>query len=408
MGFIFVLLTLPVMADDVKDGFVYYRNHDYAKAAAILGPAAQKGDARAETLLAIMYKNGNGLAKNDEKAAQLYQLAAEQGVATAQYDLAQMYLNGEGISMDLQKAATMFQKAAEQGLTVAQFNLGLMYEDGKVIGQNIDKAIYWYRKAAEKIPTSGDTSANAAEEFSEASAYSLGMIYKYGRGVTEDLLKARYWFDIAAKKNLAPAEYQLGLLKETGISDEKPDLQHSLAWYQKAAGHGSLLAKTQLTAIKTGSQPSCTNEEINELENNALYDFPLKSGSWKVQVSMVSNHITSSIAEKKSCQAEKVVCVTESTKLAPGEYWNKFKIQNIPPVGSVIFSETNTDRLSAVSYQSIEPLWSIRATRTKVSDDHFEYKFRYQTDSPWKPEATTSGDLRVFKDAKYTGACKKS
>lgn len=408
MGFIFVLLTSRVMADTVNDAFAYYRNHDYARAAAILGPAAQTGDARAETLLAIMYRNGSGLAKNYEKAAQLYQLAAAQGVATAQYDLAQMYLNGEGVSMDLQKAANWFQKAAEQGSTPAQFNLGLMYEGGKVIGQNMDKAIYWYRKAADKIPTTGEAAPNPVEEFSEASAYSLGMIYKYGRGVSEDLSKARYWFDMAAKKKLAPAEYQLGLLKEAGILNEKPDLQQSLVWYQKAAEHGSLLARTQLTAFKSGAQSSCDNDEINQLENNALSDFPLKPGSWKVQISMVSNHITSNSAEKKTCQAEKMVCVIASTNLAPEKYWNKFKIQNIPPVGAVIFNETSTDKLAEISYQSVEPLWSIRATRTKISEDHYQYKLRYQTDSPWKPEGSNSGDLRVFKDANFIGACKKN
>lgn len=51
---------------------------------------------------------------------------AEQGNAITQYNLALMYKNGEGIAEDNFEAVKWYKRAAEQGYASAQNNLGNM------------------------------------------------------------------------------------------------------------------------------------------------------------------------------------------------------------------------------------------------------------------------------------------
>ena len=51
---------------------------------------------------------------------------AEQGNAITQYNLALMYKNGEGIAEDNVEAVKWYKRAAEQGYASAQNNLGNM------------------------------------------------------------------------------------------------------------------------------------------------------------------------------------------------------------------------------------------------------------------------------------------
>ncbi len=52
---------------------------------------------------------------------------AEKGNAKAQFTLGLMYTLGQGVPQDYQKAVTWLRKAARQGNASAQSNLGLMY-----------------------------------------------------------------------------------------------------------------------------------------------------------------------------------------------------------------------------------------------------------------------------------------
>jgi TPR repeat protein len=54
------------------------------------------------------------------KAIPLFQKAAEQGLRDAQYNLACIYKNGEGVGVDLQKAVLWFRRAEAQGDTDAR------------------------------------------------------------------------------------------------------------------------------------------------------------------------------------------------------------------------------------------------------------------------------------------------
>ena len=66
---------------------------DYRAAITIAKPRAEQGNARAQTILALMYYDGLGVAQYYKTAMKWYTLAAERGLTTAQYNLALMYVN---------------------------------------------------------------------------------------------------------------------------------------------------------------------------------------------------------------------------------------------------------------------------------------------------------------------------
>ncbi len=85
---------------DFQKGLAAYSRGDYATALRELRPLAEQGDARAQTGLGFMYKNGQGVPQDDKTAVKWYTLAAEQGYAVAQYNLGLMYRRGQGVPQD--------------------------------------------------------------------------------------------------------------------------------------------------------------------------------------------------------------------------------------------------------------------------------------------------------------------
>jgi TPR repeat protein len=77
--------------------------------------AAESGDARSQTKLAIAYADGKFIPKDDAQAVYWYRKAADQGDGGAQIILGERYARGEGVPKDKSQALAWFEKAAEQG-----------------------------------------------------------------------------------------------------------------------------------------------------------------------------------------------------------------------------------------------------------------------------------------------------
>jgi soluble lytic murein transglycosylase-like protein len=82
---------------------------------AALEAAAARGDAKAQTELAVNYENAEGVSRDLQKANRLYCRAAKQGYAEAQFKLGWVYANGRGVERDDGVAAALFRMAADQG-----------------------------------------------------------------------------------------------------------------------------------------------------------------------------------------------------------------------------------------------------------------------------------------------------
>ena len=120
--------------------------------------------------LAVNYEFGQlGSVQDISKAFSFYTKAAERGLAKAQHNLALLYENGKGVSMSQQKAINWYTKAAEQGLSLSQFNLAQIYSSENV--GNFKDAIKWNEKCK-------DT------EF--MGKFQLGLLVHMGIGIDKD------------------------------------------------------------------------------------------------------------------------------------------------------------------------------------------------------------------------------
>ncbi len=197
-----------------------------AKAAEWWQKAAVQGDANAQANLGRRYAQGDGVAKDPAKAAEWYQRAAAQGEENAQFSLGVMYASGDGVTKDPTKAAEWFRKAAMQGHELAQVNLGNMYAVGNGVSKDTTKAAEWYQKAA--------TQGNAFAQ------YAVGMAYAYGVGVTKDAAKAVEWYQKAAAQGDDEAQFSLGLAFVRDLAVK--DVVLGYAWNNVAAANGHLKA----------------------------------------------------------------------------------------------------------------------------------------------------------------------
>ena len=97
---------------------------------------AEQGDVYAQTVLGLMYADGEGVPENDAEAVRWFRLAAEQGTARAQFNLGVMCERGEGVPENDAEAVKGYRLAAEQGDASAQSNLRGMSAYGMVNESN--------------------------------------------------------------------------------------------------------------------------------------------------------------------------------------------------------------------------------------------------------------------------------
>ncbi len=74
--------------------------------------------------------------------------AADRGNARAQYDLAMMYLKGENVQQNKKLAFNYFHKAARNNIVEAKFQMGLNFSEGRGVRQQNQLARYWFKLAA--------------------------------------------------------------------------------------------------------------------------------------------------------------------------------------------------------------------------------------------------------------------
>ena len=109
-----IVTALPASAG-LKEGVAAYRRGDYGTAYREFKAFAERGHAKAQFALGVMYDKGQGVQKNPREAAVWYRKAAEQGNAGAQLNLGVMYDKGRGVPHDYVLAYMWFALAADRG-----------------------------------------------------------------------------------------------------------------------------------------------------------------------------------------------------------------------------------------------------------------------------------------------------
>ena len=161
---------------------------DYATALKIARPLADDGDARAQSIVALLYYRGRGVAQNDQEAATWFRRAADQDNALARFYLGGMYAEGRGVPQDYAEAAKWTALAAEQGDAQAQYNLGLAYARGEGVKQDIVTAYMWFNLAAASFPASDARNRTVAVKNRDTVAGEMT-----ADQITEAQKRARDW-----------------------------------------------------------------------------------------------------------------------------------------------------------------------------------------------------------------------
>lgn len=245
-------------------------------------PAAERGSASSQVLLAVAYLDGDGgLARDPSKAAHWFEQAAIHGNAYAEERLGDLYEQGLGVPANPKLAFDWRIKAANRGIVQAQVKIGKMYQEGLGVGKDVDQAIYWFRRAA--------------IEGNPEAQFLLGRLYHFGSDVEVDRAAAHSWFEKAAQQgyegaimilNLiesigyqldegwhkrlpglrrlaedgdVEAQYQLAQRYEQGIGGVRKDSAMALDWYRRAAAAGHPMAMRALAKI----QPEAAKEEAS-------------------------------------------------------------------------------------------------------------------------------------------------
>jgi len=137
-----------VSAQDINNGINAYKSGDYITAFKEFKPLAEQGDAYAQNNLGLMYKYGNGVPMDTEKATKWIRLSANQGLDIAQNYIGNIYEIGLGVTQDYSEALKWYTLSAEQGYDFAQNRLGNLYSMGLGVLQDNVTAHMWYNIAS--------------------------------------------------------------------------------------------------------------------------------------------------------------------------------------------------------------------------------------------------------------------
>jgi TPR repeat protein len=92
LGFAGLVATIllsgaAAVAGPWEDGMVAYNRGDYVPAIKLIRPLAQAGNAKAQNVMGVMYRKGEGVARSSAKAFMWFSLAAKRGDTTAKSHL---------------------------------------------------------------------------------------------------------------------------------------------------------------------------------------------------------------------------------------------------------------------------------------------------------------------------------
>ncbi|MEM1316864.1 MAG: tetratricopeptide repeat protein [Pseudomonadota bacterium] len=246
-------------AQDRGAGSAYgaFQRGYYLTALQLALPRADAGDPAAQTLIAEIYWNGLGVARDRERAVEWYRFAADAGNAQAQFILGNLLLNGDGVAKDAAAGEELMKKAADQGHARASFNLAQIITGRRPTWASFKRALPLYEKAAE---------AGIAD-----AQYALANIHAEAQGVPhndDDL--ARKWLARAASNGLEAAQVELGIWMANGRGGAK-DEDGAGRWFAQAAAKGNVLAQNRLA-------------RMNAFGIGKVAD-PIRAGAWHVLAS---------------------------------------------------------------------------------------------------------------------------
>ena len=294
----------------------YGAGQDHSKAAGWYEKAADEKNPFAAYALGCLYRRGQGVEQDDQRAFALFTDAAsheEKPNAYAAYELGRMCREGIGTEIDLTAADRWYRQAYNGFLSIAQtlpddriyYRLGHMNLAGTGTVADPHKAAEYFMKAAKL----GNTDAQ----------YALGRLFYLGQGVPKDSRQALYYLEKAIEKENQPAIYLAGkiYLTEDSVKDIGKALQYlEVAASQENANAEYLLGKLYLRgkgvpkdSLHRTSEPqswSVTSSALALMRQTASIFQDRFRDMDNQHAHHADRKLTSKIAEKKLVQGQKL------------------------------------------------------------------------------------------------------
>lgn len=187
--------------------------------------AFENGDADAPYEMALIYKDGEIVQKDNAKAAEYLSNAVDMGNISATLDLACAYLRGDIVEQDKVKGVELMRRAADAGNGTAANNLSILYEKGDGVEADINASIDWAVKAAEN----GDGD----------QAFEYALAFFNGKApFEEDKAKGLEFFILSANAGSVVAMENVGVCYNNAYGTER-NTEKAIEWFEKAARVGS-------------------------------------------------------------------------------------------------------------------------------------------------------------------------
>lgn len=155
--------------------------------------AARLGNVHAQYALGKLWlENGTG---DPKQAVEWLEKASEAGNGAAQYALAKIYRDGEHVPQDIEKAVKLFTLSAEQENEYAAYQLGKLYLSGEYLQKDVAEGIRFMEAATEKD--------------NQYAQYALGKLYLCGDDVPCDKEKAVFYLQASAAQGNIYAQFFL-------------------------------------------------------------------------------------------------------------------------------------------------------------------------------------------------------
>jgi TPR repeat protein len=196
--------------------------------------AAKQGYWAEENILKILRQN------NPEEVKKII-VNANKGIAKSQYTLGMMYAEGQGVSQDKNKALKWYGHVAQQYAPLVQNILD--------------------RFKNKNIPQELKFLTNDAENGIAEAQLKLGMLYAHGQGVPQDDGRASKWLRLAGEQGKFKAQYILGMMLADGQGITK-DYVLAHMWYNLSGLQGNLGATSQIKEL----EKSMSTEQIEQAQ----------------------------------------------------------------------------------------------------------------------------------------------
>ena len=185
--------------------------------------ACSEGDINGCYQLAIAYRDGDGVERDDVAAKQFFEIACESGNTRACSELNTKEKKHNNLNINTLETKDgrllKYKKACDNGDGSACYELGILYDHGKVIEKNNEKANQFYLRACELKDDDG--------------CAAMALFYE----MNHNMKKAIYYYDKVCENSGKMCEY-IALYYESGGDGLDKDLEKAKEYYERACDHG--------------------------------------------------------------------------------------------------------------------------------------------------------------------------